>query len=172
MHETADEFRWADLIAVQGTRLRAAQQHPLRCMSTPTHKVYSWGWKMTAWSNKSAGVAIYVSHAVTPSVVCSYDPPAKLAGRIGALRLKTAREDVLVFSIYSPPPSTLRRATHGRLLDSMHQWIAIVLQKAPARTCLVLLGDLNTGFAGPDDESADALVGPSGWGRRMWTTDE
>jgi hypothetical protein len=39
MHETAGEFCLADLIAVQGTRLRAAQQHPLRCMSTPTHKV-------------------------------------------------------------------------------------------------------------------------------------
>jgi hypothetical protein len=48
--------------------------------------------------------------------------------------------------------------------------MADTLRKAPVRTCLVILGDLNIGFSATDQVASDGLIGPSGWGKRTWTT--
>jgi hypothetical protein len=154
----------------QGTRLRANQQFGHRTMHTATRQAYSWGWKPTVWSNKSAGIAILVSHALSKGVVCTYEPPAKLAGRVGALRIRTSTQDLSIFSVYAPPPSTLHHATHSKLIDALHAWIGDTISRAPVRTCPIIMGDLNTGFAAPDHLESDGRIGPSGWGRRTWTT--
>jgi exonuclease III len=170
LHDLSDELAWADVIAVQGTRLRAGHI-PARKIAAAAHTAISWGWARTAWSNKSAGVAILLSPRLQASLQQHYSPPPKLAGRAGAVRLRTNQEDVLIINLYVPPPTSVSRGTYDGLLDALFQWIQQLLAAAPVRTMPIVMGDLNTGFGEVDYSLDSDVVGPVGWGKRHWTSD-
>jgi exonuclease III len=164
LRDLSDELAWADIIAVQGTRLRAGHI-PARKIAAPAHTAISWGWARTTWSNKSAGVAILLSPRLQASLQQHYSPPPRLAGRAGAVRVKTNQEDVLIVNVYVPPPTSITRGTYEGLPDALFKWVQHILPSAPARTMPSVLGDWNTGFGELDHTLDPAVAGPVGWGK-------
>ncbi|CAE7225001.1 unnamed protein product, partial [Symbiodinium microadriaticum] len=98
---------------------------------------------------------INCTFVVPQAVVWRYDPPYKLAGRVGALRIRTGRTlndaDLVIIGAYAPQ-TTAPEESLSAFWDAVHS----VFQQVPARSTVLCGIDAN----GDPTFAEDAYVGP------------
>ena len=118
IHDISEVMSHVDILVLTGTQQRAPdRQRPHDTYETAHHHVISWGHRPTKYSNRSAGVAILLSHRrfKKHQVTQVMDPPPELAGRVAAIRLKQGSLDFTVIVAYSPPrPCSASAQRHWR----------------------------------------------------------
>ena len=160
-----------DIIVLPGTRMRkksvphSSVQHDDNC--TPSRwegyshdrqfYIVSWGYSQGQFTNKASGITIAINcNFVSPqAVVWRYDPSYKLAGRLGALRIRTGRTpndaDLVIIGAYAPQ-TTAPEESLSAFWDAVHS----VVQQVPARSTLLCGLDAN----GDPTFAEDARIGP------------
>ncbi len=80
------------------------------------------------------------------SVLQVFSPPAVLAGRAGALRIKTKTKDLCLIAVYIPPAGTLSEKMNEACLQAITDWLSKNVDRLPRRTMPIAMGDLNMQF--------------------------
>ena len=107
MQSIQHEFRFYNVIGLCGTA-RMTEQHEAQYRSyrLKNHTVFDWGWqKRTPGINKSCGVTLLIDRATLPNKCLNavYSPPRSMQGRAGAVRYKTASQDLCIVAMYLAP---------------------------------------------------------------------
>lgn len=162
----------ADILTLQGTcRRNDDAQRAVRVHQHEKYVEYVWGWQRGKFSNKSAGVSIFVGRRWQGAVRRTFPAPQRLAGRVGALRLRDAAGDYLVVSVYCPP-RVEQCETYQAALREIFKWVEELLQECGRRTTPIWATDLNDQLGlvctagGEWQHDEDAVVGPHAHGRQ------
>ena len=89
-------------------------------------------------TNRNAGLIVAVKLGLCElwQIRKVASPQAGVQGRGGAIRIKTAKLDLLLIGLYPPPLGDW--AT-----DKLYEWADKMVHAAPSRCCVVVGGDLN-----------------------------
>ena len=106
LDEISGECFNMDIVVVIGTGLHAKKDEEQTAVSKKLrhHHVVQWGWRQTALSNKSCGLAVMLKEELYNTTYKVFVPPPKLQipGRVGAILFGPAKARVLVCPMYLP----------------------------------------------------------------------
>ena len=164
VYEIGERLKHSDIIICPGSQVRTVlgrAYQPQRDLKT--HFIFHWGYGYGAFTNRSAGVAIYCRKRrfSLNNVVEITSPPGKLQGRAGALRLRSSVFDLKLLGGYFPPmptATTVKPVWH-RTIDALAEWIDDSIAAA-ARTTVLVCVDLNDGFGMLSTPHPNWFLGP------------
>eukprot|EP00929_Paragymnodinium_shiwhaense_P043429 TRINITY_DN22332_c0_g1_i1.p1 TRINITY_DN22332_c0_g1~~TRINITY_DN22332_c0_g1_i1.p1 ORF type:complete len:351 (+),score=52.50 TRINITY_DN22332_c0_g1_i1:97-1149(+) len=125
-------------VLLQGTR-HNARDRPLQTILTDNYRRFIFGYNRR--SNKHAGVEIGIKrqHCDDRHIAgVSWPTDPALAGRGGAVRVRTPNTDTTYINIYMPPNNTAQTVAR-RLMD----WLAQLVNSLPNRTTVIIGMDGN-----------------------------
>ena len=146
----------AHIVCMPGTRLRCNGDYKCNDVKLKHHIAYNFGYKPGAFTNKSAGVTVLLRkdwfkskhlRAVTL-------PPVALAGRGGAIRVKSGRFDLhIVIGYQAPRPQEAKKIpAWEKGTKQLQEWVRKTVANTPARCTPVVFTDLNDGLEKTEDE--------------------
>ena len=111
------------------------------------HIQISMGWKRSRWVNKSCGVSCFIKHSLANAMYKIYLPGAGsgIAGRAGAVELKTNTKHVLAVVFYLPPRTTDAHI-YGVCVSRVCQWVHHLSDSMPHKVLPIMFADLNDGL--------------------------
>ncbi|MDA8582610.1 hypothetical protein N9L68_00225 [bacterium] len=174
LQEVSRAFRWAEVLMLTGTALRAAKGEPVWTQQTDHHLFLHFGWTQGAMTNKSAGCSIgFKKTRFSMANIKQIDvPDTKLQGRGGAVRMKGSNYDFRAIVTYFPPRARGRKETmYMNTCNALGEWTMKVLGETPTRCTPLWSMDLNRTMGAtrsPEGwlhEEDDAHVGPCARGQ-------
>ena len=135
------------------------------CYRNKQHIIYEWGWSPTPYVNKSCGVQIRLRKSLfRPKHIVEVPPtPALLQGRVGALRARSGRFDILLVVIYYPlvPQLQSEEEVYIKTITLIQEWLTTLLQDLHGRTS-VFIGLDNCRFGTPREDAPQFDINPVG----------
>ena len=126
------------VIFLTGTKRPRTHCSPVTHSVLAGYRLFEWGCGMGRGTNRHAGLLVPVKLDLCEiwQIREVASPDASVQGRGGAIRIKTAKFDLLLMGLYPPPMGDW--ATERK-----NDWADKVVNAAPSRCCIVVGGDLN-----------------------------
>eukprot|EP00929_Paragymnodinium_shiwhaense_P037319 TRINITY_DN19901_c0_g1_i1.p1 TRINITY_DN19901_c0_g1~~TRINITY_DN19901_c0_g1_i1.p1 ORF type:complete len:346 (+),score=36.52 TRINITY_DN19901_c0_g1_i1:115-1152(+) len=133
------------LLCMPGNKFRKHQLDgdPFVLRSRKKFWCFDWGYDATKQhSNRSCGVSLCIAKRAFSDKAFHtvFSPPEALAGRGGAVRIRTAKHDILVMGLYVPPETESDKAEAA---DKLYEWASQVVSQMPSRCLPLILLDAN-----------------------------
>lgn len=160
-----------DVLCLQGTQRRQvgaglyawshkpSHLHQVTVADLGQYAAWHWGYGVGAHTNRATGVSILLRKKTFPPQWVSevFSPPESLQGRAGGLRLKHKTIDITVFTLYAP--NEPRTQAERRHTEAFYSWLYVTVAGLPARTLVLLFGDMN-GHVGSFSDEKRGFLGP------------
>ena len=142
LQEISHEFKKHDVVALIGSHTKAYEAIVKQRLIH--HTAYKWGWSRGRWTNRAAGITIMLGKQwKEASVVRLWVPPAGLAGRGAAMRIRQGKLDLTILALYFPPRAG---GVYKQCVERVMDFAQSVMRELPGRTTPVVLMDLNDGM--------------------------
>ncbi|CAE8639505.1 unnamed protein product [Polarella glacialis] len=156
-----------DVLCLQGTQRRQvgaglyawshkpSHLHQVTVADLGQYAAWHWGYGVGAHTNRATGVSILLRKKTFPPQWVSevFSPPESLQGRAGGLRLKHKTIDITAFTLYAP--NEPRTQAERRHTEAFYSWLYATVAGLPARTLVLLFGDMNGHVGSFSDEKGD-----------------
>ena len=155
------EFKDTTAVMLNGTRARQTANKQRYTAQYKHHWAVHWPYGRGRFTNRAAGCAVLLTNRISKDLVARvWDGPSEAQGRAGAIRVKDKRRDIVLITMYWPPPTSGKGQEKNWKpgIEVLTYWLRDVLLEVPARATVILGMDLNDGFNAPQtDEEAGVL---------------